>query len=123
MKEKELRNELIDVIQDTMNLTNLYYRNLSLIDRFGRELLEELQLIKGWEIMLTCNPELFDSSSCAVDYEVNAKSVIFKKEGIIYLTIRLDLELIEQVVQATEIYGQEIRRPKTRGLHISIERP
>ena len=111
MKEKELRNELIDVIQDTMNLTKLIRGNLRSIDGFGRELLEELQLIKGWEIMLTCNSELFDSSSCSVDYEVNAKSVIFKKEGMTYLTIRLDLELIEQVVQATEIYGQEIRRP------------
>ena len=46
MKEKELRNELIDVIQDTMNLTNLCYRNLSSIDRFGRELLEKLKVGK-----------------------------------------------------------------------------
>ena len=105
MKETELRKELKETIKDTLNLTKLIRGNLRSIDRFGRELLEELQLIKGWEIMLTCNPELFDSSSCVVDYEINAKSVIFKKEGIIYLTIRLDLELIEQVVQATEIHG------------------
>ena len=122
MKETELRNELKETIKDTINLTKLIRGNLEAIDRFGRELLEELQMIRGWKTMLVCRPEVFDSSECVVDYDISSQSIIFKQDGETFLTIRLDIGLIEQVVQATEIYGQEIRRPKTRGLHISIER-
>jgi len=128
MKETELRKELKETIKDTINLTKLIRGNLEAIDRFGRELLEELQMIRGWKTMLVCRPEVFDSSECVVDYDISSQSIIFKQDGETFLTIRLDIGLIEQVVQANRLYGEgeekeNVRRFEDRGQYISVEWP
>ena len=52
MKETELMNELNETVEDTKNLSHLIQSNIKTIDRLGRELLEELRLIRGWETMI-----------------------------------------------------------------------
>lgn len=126
MKETELRKELKETIKDMMNLTKLIRGNLEAIDRFGRELLEELQMIRGWETMLVCRPEVFDSSECVVDYDISAQSIIFKQNGETFLTIRLDIGLMEQVVQANRLYGEGKEKENVWGLedrrqYLSVE--
>lgn len=111
MKEKKLRKELIDTIDDTVNLIRLVNRNSDYICRLGRELLEELSLIPGWQIMLSCDPSDFDSSNCIVDYDASSQFISFKRFGETYLNIRLDMELDKQVRQAKELlYGCENSR-------------
>lgn len=124
MKETELRKELKETIKDMMNLTKLIRGNLEAIDRFGKKLLEELQMIRGWKTMLVCRPEVFDSSECVVDYDISSQSIIFKQDGETFLTIRLDIELAEQVMMANEGKEKEnVRRLEDRGQYLSVAWP
>ena len=119
MKEDELRKELKETIRDTKNLSRLVKGNIDTIDRLGRELLEELQLINGWEIMIDkCKDHYEQYKSeffkwCSVEYSYSESIIKFIKnyhdddDDYVVLTIRLDMELVEQVRRAKELYGKE----------------
>lgn len=121
MKNEEiLREELEETIKDTQNLTRLIQGNLKTIDRLGRELLEELKLIRGWEVMIDQCKDHYEEYPneffrwCSVDYSYSENLIRFIKtysnvdEEYIVLTIRLDMNLAEQVIRrAKELYGGE----------------
>ena len=104
-KENELREELLSTIKDLRNLTRLITGSINLVDQLGRELLEELQSVEGWEIMIE---RPFNSSKCAVDYSFSDQIIKFVSEGETVLTIRLDMNVEDQVRLAQELYGEEI---------------
>ena len=97
-KENELRKELLSTIEDLRNLTRLITGSIDLADRLGRELLKELQSVEGWEIMIN-SP--FDSNDlgaeCVVDYSFSDQIIEFVLEEEIVLTIRLDMNVEDQV--------------------------
>ena len=116
MKETELRNELNETVKDTKNLSQLIQGNIKTIDRLGRELLEELRQIRGWESMILHCKDHYEQYPdqffgwCEVEYTV--------------LTIRLDMELAEQVMKANEGEEKEnVRRLEDRGQYISVAWP
>ena len=115
MKETELRNELNGTVKDTKNLCQLIQSNIKAIGRLGRELLEELRQIRGWESMiLHCKdyyyyeqyPDIF-FGWCEVEYS-NVEPIIkfvkryYNGDEYTVLTIRLDMGLAEQVMRANE---------------------
>ena len=135
MKEIELRNELNETVKDTKNLSQLIEGNIKAIDRLGRELLEELRQIRGWESMiLNCKdhykqyPDQF-FGWCEVEYSYAEPIIKFVKgysngDEYTVLTIRLDMELGEQVMKANEGKDKEnTRRLDDREQYISVEWP
>lgn len=113
MKETELRNELNETVKDTKNLSQLIQGNIKAIDRLGRELLEELRQIRGWESMILhcmdhyeqCPDQFFEW--CEVKYSYAEPIIKFVKgysngDEYTVLTIRLDMGLAEQVMKANE---------------------
>jgi len=114
-KENELRKELLSTIEDIRNLTQLVRENVNLVDRLGRKLLEELQSVEGWEIMID---KPFDSAECVVVYSFIDQIIKFVIEKETVLTIRLDMNIEDQVRQAQELHGKEIWRTETRGEYI-----
>ena len=113
MKETELRNELNETVKDTKNLGQLIQSNIKAIGRLGRELLEELRQIRGWESMILNCKDLYEQYPdiffgwCEVEYsnvEPIIKFVRRYSNGDEYtvLTIRLDMGLAEQVMKANE---------------------
>lgn len=117
MNEDELRKELWETVTDTKQLSQLVKRNLDLIDTLGRDLLEELRKIVGWEIMIDkCKDHYKQYPNeffkwCSVDYSYSEKVIRFIKnyrdddDDYVVLTIRLDIGLEEQVKRARELYG------------------
>ena len=132
MKETELRKELKETIRDTKNLSRLVKGNIDTIDRLGRELLEELRQIRGWEIMIDeckdhyeqCPTEFF--KWCSVEFSYSESIIKFIKndhdddDDYVVLTIRLDMELAEQVMKANE-EKDNVRRLEDRGQYLSVE--
>lgn len=129
MKETELRNELNETVEDTKNLTGLIQGNIKTIDRLGRELLEELRQIRGWESMILHCKDHYEQYPnqffrwCDVEYSCAEPIIKFVKgysngDKYTVLTIRLDMELVEQVMKAKELYGKEIWGTETRGEYI-----
>ena len=108
MKETELRNELNETVTDIKNLSQLIQSNIKAIDKLGRELLEELRQIRGWESMiLHCKdhyeqyPDLF-FRWCEVEYSYEEPVIKFVKgysngDKYTVLTIRLDMNIKDQV--------------------------
>lgn len=133
MKETDLRNELNETVIDTKNLSELIQSNIKAIDRLGRELLEELRQIRGWESMiLHCKDhyELYPDQFfgwCKVKYSYAEPIIEFVKgysngDEYTVLTIRLDMELVEQVIKANEGKEKEnVRRLEDRGQNLSVE--
>ena len=113
MKEKELRNELNETVKDTKNLSLLIQSNIKAIDRLGRELLEELRQIRGWESMILHCKDHYEQYPdqflgwCKVEYSFAEPIIEFVKgysngDEYTVLTIRLDMELVEQVMEAND---------------------
>ena len=113
MKETELRNELNETVKDTKNLSQLIQSNIKAIDRLGRELLGELQQIRGWENMILHCKDHYEKYPdqffgwCEVEYSYAEPIIKFVKgysngDEYTVLTIRLDIELAEQVMRANE---------------------
>jgi small-conductance mechanosensitive channel len=113
MKETELRNELNETVKDTKNLSQLIQSNIKAIDRLGRELLEELRQIRGWENMILHCKDHYEQYPdqffewCYVEYSYAEPIIKFVKRypsdnKYTVLTIRLDMELAEQVMKANE---------------------
>lgn len=113
MKETELRNELNETVKDIKNLSQLIQGNIKTIDRLGRELLEELRQIRGWETMILHCKDHYEQYPdqffgwCEVRYSYAEPIIKFVKgysngDENTVLTIRLDLELSEQVIIANE---------------------
>ena len=118
MKETELRNELNETVKDTKNLSELIQGNIKAIDRLGRELLEELRQIRGWESMILHCKDHYEQYPdqffgwCGVEYSYTEPVIKFVKgysngDEYIVLTIRLDIGLAEQVMKANEGKGEE----------------
>ena len=113
MKETELRNELNETVKDTKNLDLLIQSNIKAIDRLGRELLEELRQIRGWESMILNCKDLYEQYPdeffgwLEVEYS-NVEPIIkfvkryYNGDEYTVLTIRLDMGLAEQVMRANE---------------------
>ena len=110
MKETELRNELGETVKDTKNLSELIQGNIKAIDRLGRELLEELRQIRGWESMILHCKDHYEQYPdkffdwCEVKYSYSEPVIMFVKtysngDEYTVLTIRLDIELVEQVME------------------------
>ena len=113
MKETELRNELNETVKDTKNLGQLIQSNIKAIDRLGRELLEELRQIRGWESMILNCKDLYEQYPdeffewLEVEYSNVEPIIKFVKRysngnEYIVLTIRLDMGVAEQVMKANE---------------------
>lgn len=135
MKETELRNELNETVKDTKNLSELIQGNIKTIDRLGRELLEELRQIRGWESMILHCKDHYEQYPdqffgwCEVEYSYAEPIIKFVKgysndDEYTVLTIRLDMELAEQVMMANEGKEKEnVRRLEDRGQYISVAWP
>lgn len=118
MKETELRNELNETVEDIKYLSELIQGNIKVIDKLGRELLEELRQIRGWESMILDCRDHYEQYPyqffewCEVEYSYSEPIIKFVKgysngDEYTVLTIRLDMGLAEQVIRANERKGKE----------------
>ena len=118
MKETELRNELNETVKDIKNLGQLIQSNIKVIDRLGRELLEELRQIRGWESMILNCKDLYEQYPdeffgwLEVDYSYIEPIIKFvnrysNENEYTVLTIRLDMGLDEQVMKVNGGKGEE----------------
>lgn len=110
-EEVEIREELDEVISDVREFSVLISTNINIIEKLGRDLLDRLMKIPGWEKMIKHCKEHYEQYPkeffgwCYIEYYYYEPKIKFIKRysgddtDYIVLEIRLDRSLEEQVME------------------------